>query len=647
VSTFDAQRLYDLLPTIYRIRDQEQGGALRALLAVIAEQVAVLEEDIDQLYDDQFIETAAEWVVPYIGDLIGARGLHERTSATTFSQRAQVANTLAYRRRKGTAAIIEQLARDTTNWDSHVVEFFQLLATTQHLNHLRMDNVAIADIRNTAALERLNTPFDVMAHTAEVRRISSGRGKYNIPNVGVFLFRLRAYPLTRARAFRVDGHRYTFHPLGFDSALYNLPESETSIAGLSDRVHVPLPIGRREDRAPYYGEEGSILIFIDDEPVEAGDVRFCDLSDDNGAWAHSSPTLYSIDPVLGRLALPTGEADPGSVDVTFYYGSSADMGGGEYDRAAQLPLSPDREVSVSAPDLQSAADAVSGGGSVRFADSSTYAWNNGSIQADAGAVVTLYAADATRPTLVLTGDLAISGGENSEVILDGLLIAGGVLRVTGSLGTLRLRHCTIVPTETSLIVESPNVNVEIDRCILGGVRVADGSTLRISSSILDVTALDHVAYVAPDGAAGGAFEARNCTIRGRVSAARIEATNVIFLAERSGTRPPVYAERRQQGCVRFSFVPPNSQVPQRYQCQPRDGDDPLRVRPIFTSMNYGDAGYFQLSQYCPAEIRQGADDESEMGAFHDLYTPQRETNLRVRLDEFLRFGLEAGIFYAS
>ena len=50
---------------------REQGGPLKALLSVIAEQVAVLEEDLDQLYDDQFIETCAEWVVPYIGDLVG------------------------------------------------------------------------------------------------------------------------------------------------------------------------------------------------------------------------------------------------------------------------------------------------------------------------------------------------------------------------------------------------------------------------------------------------------------------------------------------------------------------------------------------------------------------------------------------------
>ena len=43
----------------------------------------------------------------------------------------------------------------------------------------------------------------------------------------------------------------------------------------------------------------------------------------------------------------------------------------------------------------------------------------------------------------------------------------------------------------------------------------------------------------------------------------------------------------------------------------------------------------------------GADDGGEMGVLHALFQPQRETNLRVRLDEYLRFGLHAGFFYAS
>jgi hypothetical protein len=36
-----------------------------------------------------------------------------------------------------------------------------------------------------------------------------------------------------------------------------------------------------------------------------------------------------------------------------------------------------------------------------------------------------------------------------------------------------------------------------------------------------------------------------------------------------------------------------------------------------------------------------------MGAYHQLYEPQRIANLQARLDEYLRFGLEAGIFLAS
>ncbi|MBK9014731.1 MAG: hypothetical protein IPM82_11985 [Saprospiraceae bacterium] len=60
-------------------------------------------------------------------------------------------------------------------------------------------------------------------------------------------------------------------------------------------------------------------------------------------------------------------------------------------------------------------------------------------------------------------------------------------------------------------------------------------------------------------------------------------------------------------------------------------------------LNYGDAGYCQLHQHCAPEITNGADDESEMGAFHHLFQPQRIINLRTRLDEYLRFGLEAGI----
>jgi hypothetical protein len=36
-----------------------------------------------------------------------------------------------------------------------------------------------------------------------------------------------------------------------------------------------------------------------------------------------------------------------------------------------------------------------------------------------------------------------------------------------------------------------------------------------------------------------------------------------------------------------------------------------------------------------------------MGAFSFLKQPQREANLRAALDEYLRWGLEAGVLFAS
>ena len=188
--SFDKETLFRLLPAFDRLRDIELAdtslpegkgdGPLKALLGLISEQVAVLEENLDQLYDDQFIETCAEWVVPYIGELVATRGLVVFPEAP-FSQRAQVANTLAYRRRKGTAAVLEQLARDVTGWDSNVVEYFQLLATTQYMNHLRPQNLSVSGLKDWEKMEYVNTPFDKLAHTADVRRIEPKRGKYNIP----------------------------------------------------------------------------------------------------------------------------------------------------------------------------------------------------------------------------------------------------------------------------------------------------------------------------------------------------------------------------------------------------------------------------------------------------------------------------------
>ena len=668
--SFDAERLYELLPAIYRVRDAEQGEPLRALVAVIAEQIGVLEENLEQLYDDTFIETCADWVVPYIGDLIGYRTLHG-VAPEVSSPRAEVAHTIGFRRRKGTASMLEQLARDVTGWNARVVEFFQLLATTQYMNHLRPKNRYGPDLRRWRDLEHLDGPFDSLAHSVEVRRIASGGGRYNIPNIGIFLWRLDAYPLTDSPAAQLDTRRYLFSPLGNNTPLFTLPEIEDEITHLAEPINVPMPIGRRTldaDLQTYYGEGKSVLLEVDGAPVPPGDIVACDLSDaGGGAWAHESEDKIGLDPELGRLAFPTSHTPPSEVKVTFHYGFSARIGGGEYERGASFAaaLQPVQEVLAPAS-IQPALSALTGGGAVQIGDSGRYE-ETLSIEVDAGKHLELRSANERRPTVVLGGEFQIAGGNDAEVTLNGLLIAGGKLRVPAdaSLRRLRLRHCTLVPGlsltidgaaaqagEPSLIVEPANVTVEIENCIMGGIRVARGSTVEIRDSFIDANEPTNVAFAAVDGeSTGGTLTVEETTIIGKVHARLFDlASNTIFLAElAAGDAWPasVRAERRQEGCVRFSYVPWASLVPRRYQCHPADEDEADRIRPQFTTLRYGEPAYGQLTLRCPDVIRRGADDEAEMGAFHMIYQPQRETNLRIRLEEYLRIGLEAGVFYAT
>ncbi len=251
--------MYNLLPAIYRGRDVEYGEPLRALFATIELERETLEEDIDQLYENWFIETCDEWVVPYIGDLLGMSGMHAG-SGETFSLRAFVANTLAYRRRKGTTAVLEQVARDLTGWNARAVEYLDQICVTQNVNTSMPPTPTSADIRSLNALDLLSRdmPFESLRRSVDVRHIANLRGRHNIKNNAIFLWWLTAYVMdrnTRAEARRVENpadklYQYTFNPLGIDMPLINEPQTETEITHLAEEINVP---GRLR-RLPLYLE---------------------------------------------------------------------------------------------------------------------------------------------------------------------------------------------------------------------------------------------------------------------------------------------------------------------------------------------------------------------------------------------------------
>jgi hypothetical protein len=679
MSGFDEAKLYSLLPTIHRIRDAEQGGPLAALLAVIAEQIAAVEENIEQLYDDQFIETCAPWVVPYIGDLVGFRTVYTETPGVG-SPRAEVAHTIALRRRKGTAAVLEQLARDVTDWEARAVEFFQILATTQYMNHLRPFNHYAPDLRLWEPLLRIGTAFESVPRTVDVRRIQSGRGRFNIPNVGIFLFPIAAHPLTRSQAVQVDTQRWRVSALNHDMPLYRNPEPEDVITHIAEPANVPLPLGRRElredvrsDSPQYYGEGRSLALYINGgaAPVPASDIRICNLEDDGATWAHMpADDKFVIDPVLGRVAVPAAPPVPVTlVQVSHYFGFGAELGGGEYERARTFVAKPEQNV-LRVPDdhttIAGALGALGGDGVVEITDNGRYE-EALAVQVGAGKVVELRALNERRPSLVLTAEMTVEGGAGAEFALNGLLVSGEAIRVPAAagneLGRIRITHATLVPgrslspsgnpsnaDDPSLILEIDTTEAILQGAITGGIRSHEGSSIVLTDCVVDATRIDGVAAAGLNGVQPGAkLTVESCTVFGKVHASEMPlVSNSLLLAALQagdGWSAPVRAVRRQTGCVRFTWLPLASRVPRRYRCQPEEGKPP--VAPRMLSGRYGTPLYCWLSDQTSDATRRGAEDEGEMGFFHSLLASQRETNLRIRLGEYLRAGLESGIFYET
>lgn len=766
-------RLFELLPVVYRERDAEQGYPLRALLRLVAEQADLVEADIRASWDDLFIETCRPWVIPYIGDLVGNRLLFDagrvgRGTAEEFfpdltgpdlrpsiavHTRADVAKTISYRRRKGTLPMLEELARDVTGWPARAVEFFELLGWTQHREHLRFQS-RWTDVRSVDRMDRVEGPFDEASHTVDVRQIAQAEGWHNIHNVGFFLFRLGSYELQRVPARQAGADwRYHFSPLGNPAPLFSRWRREGDEAGLATELHIPGPIrhaffyedlvryrnltpppqrhaftdlyGLPEELEPPDGTElcpeCSFFILRNRQsivpaqnPNAPPDLYkpqiVCGQLD---PWPAAQPDgrIIVVDVETGRLAIGDDWGDAtDSIEVFYHYGFPADLGGGPYERTRWL-VRPDPQVrrffvqeGKTGTDLfPSLTDALTAWADpaglnrrnavITIRDSRTYALPPNLTLRNEG-LLAIEADNQQRPVLqTVAGGLEIrvsppvvagDPDRRASLTLGGVAVEGH-LRVTGDLGRLRLLHSTLVPgrrlledgtpatADPSLLVAGEPANpinaqlrVEMAFSITGPLEVpthAEGVWLL--DCIADAPGDARPVLLGPNGRPGPPLHLERTTVIGRLYVRSLHMSESIATGR-------IETERTQEGCVRFSWVLPGSRPPRRYRCQPdlaaekaieealarnpalsQAEKDQIRqfiqgwLVPSFGATRYGRPEYAQLRPGSPIEIRNGAEDGSEMGAYSHLKQPQRESNLRIRLDEYLPFGLEAGILFAT
>lgn len=729
----DENRLFELLPAVYRAHDELRGGPLRALLRRFSAQANDLREEAWTLWRAQFVETCPPWVLPYIADLIGTtplleavepgtsttaqqrftdrrgsdrRELDERrpdrggptlTPRTDINSRAEIADTIAFRRSRGTPAMLARMARAVSEWPACVIEFRDRLARAAYVPMLRGDGFdgrnaptpATVAVRDPSACGARGSAFDVAPYTLDVRRADSHLGWYRAQAVGLFLWRLRSHSLV-GEAAALDASRglYSFSSVGLDEPLFAATRSGLA----ADEHHVPAAVRPslfRAECAPghlgerYYGEDGAFQVpgFAAAEVVCANLGVPFQRPDD--ARVYIDVTRGRL--LIGRAAEQRFPAEPDGtlrVPARWHRGSPADLGGGGYARGAWLAVAPTRPDEVvalarSAPGtpyspypgatampalatLQEAVDAALArltadpgltGVRIVILDSATYTAAAGplNIHLPHARTLTIESADRQWPTLrvesiVLTADSATKLADDARVTLDGLRIDARLVVGTG-VTRCRIVHSTVVPRagQDRIVsdTEHPGQSLDVAFSIVG--RIVD---TRAASSLWLLDAI-------VDGGIRGTprLRAERSTILGAAEVEAVDlATDCIFA-------DPVTA-RLSEGCIRYSHVPPGSSTPRQFQCQPAaaiqradgtpgEAEVAAHNAPRFASLNYGHPEYARLRDETPASITAGAERGGEMGAFCHLETGRRAANLRIRLDEYLPVGLDAAVIYVN
>jgi hypothetical protein len=722
--TYYADKLWNMLPAIYRSMDSTQfnvNGPLREMVNRIGVQGAILRRSVDRLWEDQSIESCDDWLIPYIGALV-ATNLVSNLDAR--AQRLDVANTIYYRQRKGTLGLLEQLAFNITGWNARTIEFFRRLGRTRHSLDPAIgqsltpgDNISVlqqaeglvgpltrtaiggtANLRNVYGASKVGSAFDEYFHTADFRFGRGMVGWYNIPRLGVFLWRLKSYGVAQTTPVPVTGCPgwYTFDPTGRDVPLFAAARESGQYGAnwLSPaEEQLPGPISQTLFNANTSAGLDTVAVKLYPDSLAVWPTPVPP-SDDYAL----APSQLIVRPERGRFLFdgsPPLPSPPNGLWCTYHYGFSSEIGAGPYDRRLVRPdpTLPAAPLSTSGgKGALAAAGAIPSSGSLSILDSLTYD-GAGDVTVDAAASLTLIAGDEQRPLIRLPASIrnpenqwVITGSTDSALILDGLFVSGGDVVIRGTFASITLTCCTFDPgtavaseaasppnnvaisadgralTPTRLWIEGAVEILTIHNCILGPLQTRSGGTIEtlcIDNSILQAlpgSAAGNLASPlsppesAPDAALlleDGDVSLTRCTVLGQLIAHRLSVSECIL-------QDLATVDDTQHGCVRFTAWAAGSVLPQKYESV-----QVSRQAPLFVSTHFGNPGFCQLVASADLQIvpdttlatqntiSAGAQDGSEMGAFAREQNPQKARGLLIKFQEYMPAGLIPVIVYVT
>lgn len=654
---------------------------LDLLLKGVDRQRQLLEDDVDRVWQDLFIESCAEWAVPYIGSLLGL---------PSDAERLEVAHAIALRRRKGTPAALEDFAEVLTGLVARVVEGWQVTTWAQRPHHPPPPRFASLDLRDISRF-RVGTPFD------RVRRSVTPSGPYEprAATVVVWPWGVRTYNAVQAAPLP-EPARFALHPLGVEAPPYLNPVPRSPRSGAQPRrtgneldapvratyrVLQALDAGKQisygtswavDSEHPLAGEPESgrpplLALEAGETPIPWTALRFGSLPPGGPAPAPPAAGEALVDLARGHVELGSDFEAP--LRATWHRptpgGLGALAGDGDSDPAAGVAVSVNPARPPSEKVVHTLDDAFARGEQLSAGidpDASEPGRPDVEIRIETSDRLAAPPAQSFTPTLkrwrvvaprgmtpTVDGSLDIDL-EGACLSLEGFAVAGS-LTLGARLDGVELLDLTLSPLDGNQLRVEPGawgLTLSARRCVMGAIRadlgafpieltdcVVDGTGARLRTCGGDSGGTPSDA-VGARSAFAPSLKADGVTFVGAVRAEAADAVDCLFAGG-------IEVVEQQEGCLRHCFLGPDLTTPPSHPVTYRCGPFP---DPTFVSVGFEAAGYYALDLDPRQPLLEAAGDGGEVGAHHHLHRAARLQRLRDRVHEFVPLGVRPGVALA-